>query len=324
MKFDVICGNPPYQNNNGSGLNGASAIYDQFMCFGAEKSQYQLFIVPMRWATNYSSKGINKQWVYNELHSNKYRYIHYFSDSETVFKGTRIRGGIMYYLRDNKYNGECIVEHEESGSRQFRQLAPYNWVDMLIANKIDLDILSKVWSVDSFSSCVSNTNPFGIETSQDVKAGSLKLYRSFGKIETADISQIDKGNEYINTYGNIILRTFGYGENNDKFEVMSKPIIKMPGEICTGSYLLVYPTESLEEASMVNKFMQTHFINYLVGLRKSTHNCSKDAYKFVPMQRFNSNSDIDFSLDISKIDEQLYRKYNLSQVEIEYIERKFS
>lgn len=324
MKFDVICGNPPYQNNNGSGLNGASAIYDQFMYFSAEKSQYQLFIVPMRWATNYSAKGINKQWVYNELHSNKYRYIRYFSDSETVFKGTRIRGGVMYYLRDNNYSGKCTVEHVESGNMQFRQLAPYDWVDMLITNKIDLDILSKVWSVDSFSSCVSNTNPFGIETNQDIIAGDIKLYRSFGKIETVDISQIEKGNEYINTYGNIILRTFGYGENTDKFEAMSKPIIKMPGEVCTGSYLLVYPTETLEEANTVNRFMQTHFINYLVGLRKATHNCTRDAYRFVPMQRFNKDSDIDFSLDVSKIDEQLYRKYNLSQDEIDYIEHKFN
>lgn len=324
MKFDIVLGNPPYQINNGSGLNGASAIYDDFMRLGADKAQYQLFVVPMRWAIHYSAKGIDKQWVYNELHSDKYRNLRYFSDSENMFDGTRIRGGVMYYLRDNNYHDKCLIKHIESGKEQLRHLAPHNDLDMLIADPIDLDIINKVWAVDSFSYYISHTNPFGIETNQNIKPGNLKLYRSFGKVDTINREDVQNGVEYIDTYGNIILRTFGYGENNEKFEPLSTPIIKVPGDVCTGSYLLVYPTERKEVASRVNKFMQTKFVAYLVDLRKSTHNCTKDAYKFIPMQDFENSIDINFDLSVEEINNQLYEKYKFSASEISHIEHKFS
>ena len=40
------------------------------------------------------------------------------------------------------------------------------------------------------------------------------------------------------------------------------------------------------------------------------------------MQDFTANSDIDWTKSISEIDQQLYRKYNLSQDEIDFIETK--
>ena len=40
----------------------------------------------------------------------------------------------------------------------------------------------------------------------------------------------------------------------------------------------------------------------------------------IPIQDFTSNSDIDWSQSIYDIDQQLYRKYRLSDDEIEFIE----
>lgn len=40
----------------------------------------------------------------------------------------------------------------------------------------------------------------------------------------------------------------------------------------------------------------------------------------VPLQDFASNSDIDWSKSIAEIDQQLYRKYDLSAEEIMFIE----
>jgi len=324
LRFDVVLGNPPYQMNNGSGLNGASALYDKFMQLGNKLSQHQVFIVPMRWATHYNAKGIDKQWVINELHSNKYVELKYFSDSENVFHGTRIRGGVMYYVRDNKYNGKCNITHVEKNYKQVRKLASHDDSDMLIIDPLAASIIDKVWTARRFSDCISNTNPFGVETNQQTRPGGLRIYKSFGKVDTIDINDVQRGNEYIDSFGNIVLRTFGYGDNSDTFELLSTPIIKEPGDICTGSYLLVYPTLSKEVAHRVNKFMQTKFVAYLVDLRKSTHNCTRDAYRFIPMQDFEGGSDIDFDLSIQEIDEQLYRKYKLSQIEIDHINSKFS
>ena len=43
-------------------------------------------------------------------------------------------------------------------------------------------------------------------------------------------------------------------------------------------------------------------------------------YKFVPIQDFTENSDIDWSKPITEIDRQLYAKYGLDNCEIEFIE----
>lgn len=48
---------------------------------------------------------------------------------------------------------------------------------------------------------------------------------------------------------------------------------------------------------------------------------SPKVYKYVPLQDFTSNSDIDWDKPVSEIDHQLYKKYNLSDDEIDYIEK---
>ena len=48
---------------------------------------------------------------------------------------------------------------------------------------------------------------------------------------------------------------------------------------------------------------------------------SQDVFRFVPLQDFTANSDIDWNQSIAEIDAQLYRKYNLNNDEIDFIER---
>ena len=57
----------------------------------------------------------------------------------------------------------------------------------------------------------------------------------------------------------------------------------------------------------------------MLGIRKVTQESSKRVWEFVPNQDFSVNSDIDWSLSIPEIDQQLYRKYNLQDY-IEFIE----
>jgi hypothetical protein len=60
----------------------------------------------------------------------------------------------------------------------------------------------------------------------------------------------------------------------------------------------------------------------MVGIKKVAVFNYKDAFTFVPLQDFTKNSDIDWSKSISEIDQQLYKKYNLSEEEIKFIEEK--
>lgn len=58
----------------------------------------------------------------------------------------------------------------------------------------------------------------------------------------------------------------------------------------------------------------------MLGVLKITQHNSADKWEYVPLQDFTSNSDIDWSKPIPEIDQQLYKKYNLSSEEIDFIE----
>ena len=53
---------------------------------------------------------------------------------------------------------------------------------------------------------------------------------------------------------------------------------------------------------------------------KSSQDATAKTFRFVPMQDFSNESDIDWSLSPVQIDEQLYAKYNLTDKEISFIE----
>ena len=58
----------------------------------------------------------------------------------------------------------------------------------------------------------------------------------------------------------------------------------------------------------------------MVSILKMSQNVTQIVYRYVPLQNFTSNSDINWSVSIHDIDQQLYKKYGLSQQEIDFIE----
>jgi hypothetical protein len=97
-----------------------------------------------------------------------------------------------------------------------------------------------------------------------------------------------------------------------------------PKEICTESYLVVGAELSLNKKSAKNleKYFKTKFLRYLHGLLKSSQDATSKTFELVPLQNFDSNLNIDWSKSIKEIDNQLYKKYGLTNEEIEYIESK--
>lgn len=52
---------------------------------------------------------------------------------------------------------------------------------------------------------------------------------------------------------------------------------------------------------------------------KASQDASSKTYRFIPMEDFTSESDIDWSKSINEIDEQLFDKYGLSMEERKHI-----
>lgn len=68
------------------------------------------------------------------------------------------------------------------------------------------------------------------------------------------------------------------------------------------------------------KYIQSKFLRFLVSIKKNTQHSFAQVYQLVPFQDFTDKSDIDWSQSVADIDRQLYRKYNLTDDEIAFIE----
>ena len=92
--------------------------------------------------------------------------------------------------------------------------------------------------------------------------------------------------------------------------VTTKVRILKPNEVVTETYIVIDTFDTEEEANNCATYFKTKFARYLIALTLSSMHIVKMNYQFVPLQ--------DFSHPWT--DEMLYKKYNLKDDEIAFIE----
>lgn len=313
MKFDVIIGNPPYQLDDGG--NGASAkpLYHLFVR-QAKKLQprFLCMIIPARWYAG--GKGLD-EFRNKMLNDNRLRIIHDYNDASECFTGVEIKGGVCYFLWERENTGLCRVYQHSDGkiiSTMERPLLEKG-CDIFIRHNKAISILRKVQKKQekSFSDIVSFRNPFGIvsdfkEFTEKEFENSVKIYAN-QKQGYVDKKHITKSIDLINQYKIIVPKAIGIGDMSKDW---IKPIIIGKNSCCTETYLVIGPLDSKQIAINIQTYSQTKFFNFMLGLKKISQNTTKSSYSLIPMQ--------DFSKPWT--DKELYKKYNLSNDEIEYIE----
>ena len=142
---------------------------------------------------------------------------------------------------------------------------------------------------------------------------------SVGYIEN---EQVPAHKEWINNWKVFTSRANNIGTelNDDNLNA----VVGKPNTVCTESYLLLGINLNLDETAANNicRYFKTKFARFMHSLAKASQDATAKTYRFVPLQDFTANSDIDWSKSIPEIDKQLYKKYNLSKDEIEFIESK--
>lgn len=313
MKFDVVIGNPPYQLSDGGAQASAMPIYHKFITQAKKLSpKYLVMITPSRWFAG--GRGLD-EFRDEMLNENKIRIIHDFIRADEVFPGVEIKGGVSYFLWDRDYEGLCKVHSWDEGklvSVSERSLLEKGSETFVRYNEA-IPILKKVISRNesSFSEIVSSQKPFGLrgffsDYENEPFENSIKLYAN-QKIGFIKLNQVPIKQEWINKYKIIIPRNSGIGSMKKDW---LKPIIVEPNSCCTETYIVIGPFNDKETAENAFSFIQTKFFHLLMSLKKVSQGLSNKVFSFVPL--------LDFSESWS--DDKLYRKYNLLEEEIEYIE----
>ena len=100
------------------------------------------------------------------------------------------------------------------------------------------------------------------------------------------------------------------------------PLIGEPLIGVTQTFLTIGAFDTRTEAEACLKYVKTKFARTMLGLLKATQHNPKDTWRLVPLQDFTAASDIDWTLSVAEIDQQLYHKYGLEAEEIAFIEEK--
>lgn len=324
MKFNAIVGNPPYQIMDGGTKSSATPIYNSFVDMVKKiGSQYSSLIIPARWYGG--GKGLD-QFRDNMLEDRHIIKLHDFIHSEDCFPTVEIKGGLCYFLRDQTQEAPChIFTHDQSIVEQKPRYLKVDGCDVHIRFEEALEILAKVKNkmTNSFDSYVSTQKPFGLRTFVHGKnkpfANSVKLYEN-GGVGYISRNDVEKNDTLIDKYKVFISRAYNAGDGFPH-QIIGKPIIGEPASCCTETYILIGPYEEREICLNVERYIRSRFFRFMVMLKKSSQQVPSTVFTLVPNQDFTSSSDIDWSKSIPEIDQQLYTKYNLSEDEINFIEK---
>lgn len=315
MKFDVIIGNPPYQLNVGvEKENYAIPIYDKFI-LQAKKLQprYLSMIIPSRWFAG--GRGLD-DFRNDMLNDDRIRIIHDYINAGDCFPGVEIEGGVCYFLWNRDERGLCkVVSHftDNTISIMNRPLLEEHCETFIRYNSA-ISVLHKVYSSsDSFSKMVSAQTPFGIISSfknyqKEYFDKSVKFYGN-KVVGYIDQNYVKSNKNLINCEKVYISAAYGNGSSSP-YQVLNKPFYGEINSCCSQTYLVIGPFKSKEICENVISYIKTKFFRFMVMLKKNAQHAMRGVYQFVPMQDFSK----------SWTDEKLYKKYNLTQEEIDFIE----
>ncbi len=317
MQFDVIVGNPPYQL--GDGAAGAVPIYQEFVRRAkALEPRFLAMVTPSRWFA-----GGNRLDDYRAemLADKRLRAIVDYPISSEVFPGVDVGGGISYFLWDANHNDSCEVTTIRGGVERTvdRDLNAY---DVFVRDAEAVSILERVLAVGetSMSALASRHAPFGLPSTfsdfrESFVPGDLILHYNAGgrmavrKTAYVDRSQVTRGKDLVDVWKLLVSEAYRIAERFPN-RIVGAPMVVGPGAVCTQTFMVIGGFDSEQQAKSAASYYSTRLFRFLLWLRKIGQHASRSVYTWVPVQTW----------DREWTDEELYKKYGLSQEQVDYIE----
>lgn len=337
INFDVVIGNPPYQDETiGDNNSFAPPIYNKFLDAAIEVANIIEMIHPARFLFNAGSTP--KEWNQKMLNSDHFEVLDYEPVSNKVFSGTDIKGGvaITYYNKDRIVDPIGIFTTLPELNTILKKVRPktIEALDGLVSGrgvyKLSLQALSEHPEIEQKQS-KGHKRDVGTSTFKILDNIIFFPEKPNDEFKYIQILGLNKGKrmyywmrkEYLtypesfNHYKVFIPKANGSGALG---EVLSTPLIGAPLIGASETFLSIGNFEKFDEAEALLKYIKTKFARTMLGILKITQDNTKDKWKYVPLQDFTSSSDIDWTVSIPEIDQQLYRKYDFSPEEIDFIE----
>lgn len=310
MKFDklAVVMNPPYQVSDGGNGRSSKMLYNVFIetIIDDLPVTYLVSINPSRWFIG--GKGLDS-FRARMMADRRLKVIQDFPGQREIFPSVDIAGGINYFLWDRNYNGPCTF----NGVDRF-----LDEEDTIIRENDARPILKKVKSKVNkwISECASARKPYGVPGNATPATTGTPCHfkqciglNGLAKIDPSNIT--DQRND-LNTWrvlvprvqpGNLPVQSGGFFNRG-------RVIIAKPGEACTDTYIVLKSVNSEKAAKNFVEYIYTRFFRFMLRMRTVSADITRENYAWIP------------DLDCSKVwtDMELYKLFNLSRKEVEFIE----
>jgi site-specific DNA-methyltransferase (adenine-specific) len=322
MQFDVIIGNPPYQMTGGGGGSNDSSIYPLFVEQAIRlEPRYLSMVIPSRWMAG--GRGM-EDFRKTMLTSQRLSHLVDYPNSAQVFPSVDLKSGVCYFLWNQGHKGPCaatLIRGDEVVGPTKRNLDEY---DVFIRDERAAKILKKVLqrNEQSFSDLLTGDTPFGLPTNfKDFRpgkprAGEVTVYASSNLGRRTGVmrrSLITKNTHLIDAW-KVLVPQAGPGNSGGHVlpdQVLGKPMITEPNSVCTQTWIVVGPLKTKKNAEVIARYLQTSFARFMVSLRKISQHAMRGVYQWLPQQDWN----VDWT------DEALFKKYEITKSEVEFINR---
>lgn len=298
MKFDVVIGNPPYNND----------IYLDFVTLGHILSaQYSCWVTPAKW----QAKSDKKNDTFRKAIVPYMSKILFYKDSHDIFS-IQEWGGISCYLVDksqkgNKVQIKTICNSNDNFNSNFEEHDELNPV--LYSRKL-LQIIGKVGTLgfkrqtfvheqdrgehkanSDYVEIMQGDQVCGYKNKKDLYTQlNIDKWKCICSIMPGAVSQFDQNGQVLG---------------------MIKISIIGPNQVPKGSFPVLKYFDSKEECYSFVSYCNTRLISFLFYLGVCGTTLTKEFFRFIPDP---------VKYDHIFTDEELYKKYNLTQDEINIIE----
>lgn len=336
MKFDFVIGNPPYQEATAGSSTSDKPVYDCFMDAAFKIADKVELITPGRFLFN--AGATPTAWNSRMLEDIHFKVLFHEMNSSKVFANTAIVGGVAITYRDAKANYGSIgtyttyPELNRILHRVMPSLATDGCLTQIIytQNKFNLRELNAAIPGLNRTDKRLESNIFSLSvfTQEPTQEDDLKILglwenkRTYRFVNRKFIDMSDSKN--IAKYKILLSKSNGASGtlSEEPARMITMPSIGEPYLGYTRTFIGIGALETLVEAEAALKYIKGKFCRLMLGVLKVTQDNNPDKWKYVPLQDFTSSSDIDWSVSVAEIDRQLYKKYNLSEEEIAFIETK--
>ncbi len=293
-------------------------------------------IHPARFLFNAGSTP--KSWNEKILNDKHFKVLQYVPDSASLFTNTEIKGGIVISLHDERKDFgaiEIFTPFDELNSilNKVRHSAHFESFSTIIVTSYAYHFLEALYSDHpEFKGLLSKGHEYDFKSNVfekmpkpffDKKPNDGQQYvRILGRINNERCYKYILA-KYVNEVSNLhSYKVFlpGATGTGQFGESIAAPFLGLPGDGTTETFMSIGQFSSEDEANATINYIKTKFARAMFGILKRTQANTPGKWQWVPLQDFTSKSDIDWSKSIAQIDQQLYRKYGLTDEEITFIE----